>query len=248
MKTGIQVSSVKPLLTSAAQVRAAFCRMAELGCEYVQLQWIDPAVPIDEIAAALDASGMKSLGTQDFYTAVEVNFEYYVNLNAATKGKWLAVSRIPERCKSREGLDAFAGELTAMQEKLKPLGQRVCLHPVSADFAAVPGMDAVEYLLEKLPWLELCLDLYHLDKNCADMPWFIRRYAGRIPMVHFKDHREGRLVPAGQGQVNWDGVAEACRDAGVAFGLAEQETWDGDPYDCLAEALDWIGREMEALR
>lgn len=245
MKTGIQVSSLKPLLTTAEEVRAAFHRMAALGCGYAQLQWIDPAVTIDEIAGALRESGMKSLGTQDFYTAVESNLGYYVNLNAATKGKWLTVSRIPERCKSPEGLDVFAEELRLLQEKLTPLGQRVCLHPVSADFAAVPGMNAVEYLLEKLPWLELCLDLYHLDKNCPDMPGFIRRWAGRIPMVHFKDHRAGRLVPAGQGQVNWKGVVAACGDAGVEFGLAEQETWEGDPYDCLDEALNWLQSQLE---
>lgn len=240
MKTGIQVSSLKPLLKTEEQVRAAFDRMGELGCGYVQLQWIDPAVPIPVIAEAVKAHNMKSLGTQDFYVTVLENLEYYVNLNAATNGTWLTVSRIPERCKSPEGLDVFATELTDLQKKLEKLGQRVCLHPVSADFAAVPGMNAVEYLLEKLPWLELCLDLYHLDKNCAHMPAFIRRYGGRIPMVHFKDHRDGHLVPAGQGQVKWQGVKEACRDAGVGYALAEQETWDTDPYDCLKQAMDWI--------
>ena len=244
MKTGIQVSSLKPLLKTQEQVRLAFARMAELGCEYVQLQWIAPAVSVPVIAEAMRQHGMKSLGTQDFYVTVLENLEYYVSLNTATGGLWVTVSRIPERCKSPEGLDICAAELTSLQEKLKPFGQRVCLHPVSADFTAVPGMNAVEYLLAKLPWLELCLDLYHLDKNCDDMPGFIRRYAGRIPMVHFKDHRDGRLVPAGQGQVNWEGVAQSCRDAGVAFGLAEQESWDADPYDCLDAALVWIRGQL----
>ena len=243
METGIQVSSLKPLLTTPQQVRKAFENMAALGCRYVQLQWIDPVVPIGEIAAIMARCGMKSLGTQDFYGTVLENLEYYVSLNAATGGRWLTVSRIPERCKSREGLDVFAQELTALQNQLAPLGQRVCFHPVSADFAAVPGFNSVEYLLDKLPWLELCLDLFHLDKNCEDMPAFIRRYAGRIPMVHFKDHRNGILVPAGQGEVRWAGVVAACRDAGVGCGLAEQETWTCDPYQCLGEALFWIQKE-----
>lgn len=244
METGIQVSSLKPLLKTPQQVRAAFKNMADLNCRYVQLQWIDPAVPIEEIAAVMEADGMKSLGTQDFYVTIMENLEYYVNLNTATGGCWLTVSRIPERCKSREGLDVFARELEALQARLDPLGQRVCFHPVSADFAAVPGFNAVEYLLEKLPWLELCLDLFHLDKNCEDMPAFLRRYAGRIPMVHFKDHLDGKLVPAGRGQVRWEGVISACREANVGFGLAEQETWEGDPYRCLEEALTWIQKQL----
>ena len=244
METGIQVSSLKPLLQTPLQVRVAFEKMAALGCRYVQLQWIAPEVPVGDIADAMMASGTKSLGTQDFYVTITENVEYYVNLNTATNGRWLTVSRIPERCKSKPGLDVFARELEELQARLHPLGQRVCFHPVSADFAAVPGFDAVGYLLEKLPWLELCLDLFHLDKNCDDMPGFIRRHAGRIPMVHFKDHREGRLVPAGQGQVRWAGVIAACRDAGVGFGLAEQESWEGDPYQCLKEALSWIQKEL----
>ena len=240
MKTGIQISSLKPLLKTPEEVTAAFAKMAALGCRYGQLQWIDPAVPIDHIATVMRSNAMESLGTQDFYVSVMENLEYYVNLNAATGGIWLTVSRIPERCKSPEGLDVFAQELTDLQEQLTPLGQRVCLHPVTPDYAAVPGMNAVEYLLEKLPWLELCLDLFHLDKNCEDMPAFIRRYRGRIPMAHFKDHRDGVLVPAGQGQVRWAGVVAACEEAGVGYGLAEQETWDTDPYECLSQALAWL--------
>lgn len=246
MKTGIQVSSLKPLLRTAGQVRAAFENMAALGCGYVQLQWIDPAVPAAEIAAAMEKTGMRSTGVQDFYETVMENLEYYVNLNAVTGGPWLTVSRIPERCRSREGLEVFARELRTLQEKLAPLGQKLCLHPVSADFAAVPGFDAVGCLLEQLPDLELCLDLYHLNRNCPDMPGFLRRYAGRIPMVHFKDEdAAGKLVPAGSGVVNWQGVVPACREAGVRYGLIEQEKWDTDPYAYLGSALTWLNEELK---
>ena len=244
METGIQISSLKPLLKTAEEVTLAFEKMAALGCRFGQIQWIDPSVPIDHIADTMARTGMKSLGTQDYHVTVTENPEYYVNLNDATGGIWLTVSRIPDRCKSREGLDLFARELTDLQDRLAPLGQRVCFHPVTPDYTAVPGMNAVEYLLEKLPWLEICLDLFHLDRNCEDMPGFIRRYAGRIPMAHFKDHRNGTLVPAGQGQVRWNGVVEACVDAGVGYALAEQETWDRDPYQCLKEALDWLDSQL----
>lgn len=245
MKTGIQISSLKPLLLTSGQVREACARIAAMDGGAVQLQWIDPAVPIGDIAAAMEENGLISLGTQDFYQVVEQNEEYYVNLNAATGGRWLTVSRIPEVCKSREGLDRFVSRLRAMQARLEPLGQVLCFHPVTADFQAVPGMDAVEYLLQAMPELQLCLDLFHLNRNCRNMPAFIRRYAGRIPMVHFKDSDPaGKLVPAGQGTVSWQGVVQACLDAGVCWGLAEQESWDRDPYDCLGEALAWLGREL----
>jgi sugar phosphate isomerase/epimerase len=244
MKTGIQVSSLKPLLTTTGEVHEAFRKMADLGSGPVQLQWIDPAVPLEEIAGALKENRMVSVSVQDFYQLVKDNFEYYVNLNEATGGVWLCVSRIPEDRKSPEGLDLFIGELREMQKKLDPYGQKICFHPVSADYQAVPGMDAVQWLLENMPELEVCLDLYHLNKNCTDMPAFIRRYAGRICMVHFKDGIGDKLVPAGQGDTRWDGVVQACLDAGVPYGFAEQEKWDTDPYDCLKQAMDWIEAQM----
>ena len=245
MKTGIQVSSLKPLLKTPEQVRDVCGRMADMDCRWVQLQWVDPAVPIEEIAAALAENGIQSVSVQDFYDKVCEDFQYYVNLNAATGGIWLTISRIPERCKSREGLDVYIQELRQMQKCLTPLGQKLCLHPVTADFTAVPGFDAVAYILDTMPELELCLDLFHLNRNCPDMPAFIRRYAGRIPMVHFKDaDSTGTLVPAGSGTVRWDGVVDACLDTGVEYSFVEQETWAGDPYDCLHQGLTWLRKQI----
>ena len=240
MEVGIQVSSLKPLLLTQAQTREAFSRMAALGCRVVQLQWVDPSVPPAAIAEALEENNMISVSVQDFYELVEQDLPYYIGLNAATGGTWLCVSRIPERHKSREGLDRFVRELRALQDRLAPLGQKLCLHPVSADYTAVPGMDTVGYLLEAFPELDICLDLYHLNRNCTDMPAFLRRYGGRICMVHFKDRLGDALVPAGQGETRWEGVVAACLEAGVPYAFAEQERWDRDPYVCLKEAMDWI--------
>lgn len=244
MRTGIQVSSLKPLLLTEEQVAEAFAKMRALGCTTVQLQWIDSSVPPEFIAQCLKKNGMKSVSVQDFYAIIRENWDHYVHLNAVTGGKWLCVSRIPEAHKSQEGLDGFITELRDMQKKLEPIGQKLCFHPVSADFTAVPGMDAAAYLLDNMPELDICLDLYHLDRNCSDMPGFIRRYAGRVCMAHFKDGKGGKLVPAGQGGVNWEGVVRACLEAGVPYGFVEQETWDKDPYLCLKEAMDWVDAQI----
>lgn len=244
MENGIQVSSLKPLLMTAEQVRDAFFKMKALGCKTVQLQWIDSSVPVEVIAQALKENNITSVSVQDFYDVVLKNPDYYTRLNAVTGGTWLCVSRIPERLKSPEGLDAYIAELRAMQTALTPLGQKLCFHPVSGDFAAIPGRNAVEYLLEHMPELEICLDLYHLNRNCTDMPGFIRRYGSRICMVHFKDAVGDILVPAGQGDTNWNGVVEACLEAGVPYAFVEQERWNRDPYDCLKEAMDWLNQEI----
>lgn len=241
MRTGIQISSLKILIQTPEGLRSACEKIAALGCGTVQLQWLGRDIPPETVARILRETGLRSVSVQDFYQLMAEDFEYYVNLNTATGGRWFTVSRIPEDCKSPEGLEVFIRRLRLLQSRLDRHGQKLLFHPVTGDYRAVPGMNPVEYLLEHMPELELCLDLFHLNRNCGDMPGFLRRYAGRIPMVHFKDEDAlGNLVPAGSGIVPWEGVTEACRDAGVIWGFAEQERWDGDPYVCLERALRWL--------
>ncbi len=248
MKTGIQVSSLKPVLTTCEEVQTAFEKMKVMGCEWVQLQWIDPAVPVEFIADCLQKTGIRSVSVQDFYEVIRQNKQYYIDLNARTGGKWMCVSRIPERLKTREGLDAYVAELRAFQQELDAYGQELCFHAVSADFAPIEGLNPVEYLFDAMPEMAICVDLYHVNKVSLDMNEWLRRYEGRICMVHFKDEADGRLVPAGQGDTNWSGVVQTCMDTGVEYGFVEQERWDRDPFECMQEALDWLnGKKQNAL-
>lgn len=244
MITGVQVSSLKPLLRTEKEVRAAFMKLRAMGCAVVQLQWIDPSVPAEAVAQALRAASLLSVSVQDFYETIRENKAYYIGLNRLTGGTWLCVSRIPERLKSRSGLDEYIRELRAFQTELDAYGQKLCLHPVSADFEPIDGLDPVEYLIGNMPELPICLDLYHLNKRCFSMPDWIERHAGRILMVHFKDEKNGSLVPAGQGDTDWTDTAAACLRAGIPYAFVEQEKWDRDPFDCLKEALDWLNAEF----
>ena len=99
--------------------------------------------------------------------------------------------------------------------------------------------------MERLKWLDLCWDLYHVHKAGLSIVDTLHKYPHRVCMVHFKDFRrlpDGTelLVPAGQGEINWSGVVRACREIGVPYAFVEQEHWDRDPYECLGEALDWL--------
>lgn len=247
MEIGIQVSSLKPLLRTKEEVFSTFFNMTTLGCSTVQLQWIDPSVSCKDIALAMISNRIRSVSVQDFYEVIRDNLSYYTGLNAATGGKWLCVSRIPDALKNLPGLDIFIRELRDLQKMLDPLGQTLCFHPVSTDFTAIPGMDAVEYLLEHMPELAVCLDLYHLNRNCKDMPGWIRKYGSRICMVHFKDSVGDMLVPAGQGDTDWSGVVKACLDADIPYAFVEQERWNRNPYQCLWEAVKWLDGEIQAV-
>ncbi len=247
MKTGIQISSLKPLLTTPQQVREAFEKVKAAGCQYVQLQWIDPSVSVEEIAGIVHETGLQSVSVQDFFEKVWEDPAYYIRLNQLTEGDWLCVSRIPDRFRSPEGLSQAVDIFRALAGKLEAYGQRLCFHPVYADYQNVGDIIPVDYLLEQMPDLQLCVDLYHLNRTGNNMPEWLAAHAGRVCMVHFKDETCGRLVPAGQGDTDWHGVAQACREAGAFYAFVEQESWDRDPFECLKEALFWINEQVQQM-
>ncbi len=245
MKTGIQVSSLKSMLKTEAEVKTAFDKMKAMGCEWVQLQWIDPRVPADFIAKCLAQTGIRSVSVQDFYEVICQNKAYYIELNARTGGTWMCVSRIPDRLKTRKGLDDYAAELRAFQRELDAYGQKLCFHAVGMDFAPIDGIDPVAYLLDAMPEMQLCVDFYNIRKAGHDPNAYLRRYAGRVCMVHFKDGIGEQLVPAGQGNTDWTDVAATCMETGVEYAFVEQERWLKDPFDCMQEALNWLKKELE---
>lgn len=252
METGIQISSLKPLLRTEQQVQQAFCKVAEMGVTAVQLQWIDKSVSAQAVAQALAASGLRAVSLQDLSTAIGEDLPYYLELMCAADCLDLCVSRVPPQYRSAAGVEQFAAQLRTLAEQLAQQGRTVSFHPCAPDYDVIDGVCLTERLMELLPpHITLCLDLYHVARVGRPLPQTVAQFGSRVSMVHFKDYRPGpngaeQLVPAGQGAINWAGTVAACRCAGVQYAFVEQETWNRDPYACLQEALDWLNAECRA--
>ena len=70
----------------------------------------------------------------------------------------------------------------------------------------------------------------------------LEKFAGRVDLVHFKDwvplpDGKRKLVPLGEGSVQWHPITDACQTAGVQYIFAEQKRWDRDPFDCAAASF-----------
>jgi len=90
-----------------------------------------------------------------------------------------------------------------------------------------------------------CPDLAHLHAGGCDVVDLVRRYADRIPYIHFKDvDAAGGFVPLGRGVIDLAGVAQALRDAGYdGWVLVELDGYDGDPDAAARDNLSVL-REL----
>ncbi len=242
---GAQVSSLRPYLQTEADVQNSFQKLRRMGYRVVQLQWLAPSLSPDFIAGALLASGLQSVSTQDYFDAVEADWGNTVRLHQLCGSRHVCVSGIPGGAVTKDECLSFVRRAGRMIEALRPLDMVLSFHPRSREFAPVAGQTAVDFVLAQLPQMMLGLDCYHAFKAGADVEALLRRYRGRVDFVHFKDFildPDGKehLTPVGQGCVDWAPVIAACRDTGVPWVFAEQETWEKDAFDCMAESLGYL--------
>ena len=183
---GAQVSSLRPYLQTPQELRASLQKLADMGYRTVQMQWWNPEFEPELVAAAVRDAGLTCVSTQDLYTAVRDDFERTVRLNVLCGSTCVCVSGIPAPVPDTASVLAFSAELAAM-------GMTLAFHPRAREWApadtAEPGLSCTELLLEHTPQnVTLGLDLYHSGKAGLAPDALLRRWAGRVEFVHFKDY------------------------------------------------------------
>lgn len=247
MVIGIQISSLEAYLNTLQAVNDTLCRLKEMGCLHVQLQWIAPSVPNAAVGDALRAHGLTSLGVQEKFDAGLSSLDRLIDLNECSGSTELCLSGIPERFQGVSGAQEFARALEHVRAQLGKEGQTLSYHPLWKDFrAGEDGLPMAEIVLEALPDLTLVPDTCQLIRAGLDAGAWIEAHAGHISMVHFKDMRSpdpaSMLAPVGQGCTDFPRITAACLRAGVPYALVEQEVWDRDAFQCIREGFDYARR------
>lgn len=126
----------------------------------------------------------------------------------------------------------------AIGEKCNEAGLKYGYHTHSMEFDKIPGTDTVwmDYLVENTAPENMFwqLDTYLAVKAGASPVEYIKKYLGRIVMLHVKDKYE-----LGQsGMVNLEPIFEAAEASGLKNYVVEQEGTDGTHTIMEGVAMD----------
>ena len=244
MRIGLQISSLKPYIQTRAGVADTLRCVRGMGYTDVQLQWTGADVPCEFIAEELERNGLSCWGTQDYYDVVMARLEYEIRAAGLYGSRYICVSGVPERFMSPEGLVAMAGELNRTQARLADSGIALTFHPRHMELTPMDGASAAERRLELAAGVQLTLDIYQAEMAGRSAAELMRKYSGRVDMVHFKDaagrSADAPLTPVGAGVIDFGPAIAACARAGVKVALAEQERWQGDAFECMAQSLAFL--------
>ncbi len=250
MRKGVQVYTVRQYIGTQEDYEASMRKIREIGYESVQtFGW---KCSDEENRAFLNDLGLKQ-------ESVGGDYEKMLNDPEALKKAihdahfydtdLISVGTLPKPLReSREGYLTYAEGINRIAKELRPEGLHLIYHPHALEFFSLGGGETGYDVLFNATDPDVfwyCLDTHWLQsggKNPAD---YLKKAAGRLPLVHFKDYKIiGGADPieqvvkmfgeVGEGNLDWPGIIDVCRSLETRAVIVEQDICPGDPFESLA--------------
>lgn len=134
--------------------------------------------------------------------------------------------------------DRAAAELDELAADLAQDGLRLHFHNHATELTALESQRPLDVLLRGTsPSLGFELDVGWLRVASEDPSEWLRRAAGRLVLVHLKDVElaadSHSFRPLGDGVIDWRAVFDACIEAGVEWGIVEDDDALVGPFASL---------------
>ncbi|XJS11309.1 sugar phosphate isomerase/epimerase family protein [Aerococcaceae bacterium WGS1372] len=214
--------------------------------------------------ASLSANVSPSPGNDD----LETQFDKIVNDCKTLDVDLLRIGMLPfASMKNLDTVLEFCHKANDYAIKLKEHGINLYYHNHHIEFKKYDGKFLLDIIAKECPDLGFELDLHWVQRGGADPIDIMKRYAGRIELIHLKDYRIGDIpedafaaledgdVPTfynaftniiefaelGEGSMDYGPIIEEALGLGVRFMLVEQDMLYGrDAFDCLATSRDHL--------
>jgi sugar phosphate isomerase/epimerase len=225
---GLELYSVRGEL--AKDLLGTITAVGKMGYEVVEfyapyLNWTTETAK--DVRKRLDDLGVKCLSTHNNGPSfTDDGLKKAIELNQIIGSKNVIMASAPRAA----GIDAWktlAGQLTAISEKLKPLGMATGYHNHQVEWRPLEGQRPMDVIAAGTPKdVVLQFDVGTCVEVGADPVAWIKAHPGRIKSIHCKDwsKERGYAVAFGEGDAPWKQIFEAAeKDGGVEFYLVEQE-------------------------
>jgi sugar phosphate isomerase/epimerase len=233
ISVGLEMYSVRDELMK--DVPATVNAVAKMGYEVMEFyapyfQWTPDFAKT--VRKQMDDLGVRCNSTHNNAESFTPDgIEKAIALNQILGAKYIVMASTG-RITNIDGWKALGGQLTALVEKLKPLGMSSGFHNHETEWPLLEGKRPMDVLAANTPKeFMLQLDVGTCVAAKADPVAWINANPGRIKSIHCKDwapgtraDEKGYRVLFGEGDSPWAKIFEAAESVGgVEYYLIEQE-------------------------
>ena len=213
---------------AARDLAGTIAEVARIGYAGVEIAGYAGATA-EQYKALLDANGLRAIGTHVGFDQLKTDAARVIDEAKLFGYRHVTVPYIgaPYNA-SVDGLRRLGAELADAAGAFADAGLVLCYHNHAFEFERkegdVVGFDALFDAAAGKVQVEL--DTFWVKKGGYDPAAYLRKYAGRVPLVHLKDMSEdGEFRPVGTGTIDYVGsLLPAAEDAGAEFYIVEQDS------------------------
>ena len=161
----------------------------------------------------------------------------------------------------RGSLDQFrryADQFNKAGEAVKKAGMQLCYHHHSFEFGPKEGSRPIDIFVERFDpkLVKFEMDVFWVSLAGEDPVALLRKWKGRVPLIHLKDKAPGLKThfaeglsanayrEIGLGVLDFPKILAAAREAGVEHYFVEQDEVAEDPVESLRQSY----RSLQTLK
>lgn len=247
----VQVYSVRQ--EAEADFAGTMKRLAQMGYDGVELAGLYGKTA-EEIGTVLKENGLTAVSAHVPVEEFEKDLEGTLDTYAVLGCKWLAIPWLGED--RRFGAERYEETLKLIgeiAEDCKKRGIQLLYHNHDFEFQKTPeGVYHLDQLYLDVPAdvLGTELDMCWVTVGGAEPCGYLKKYAGRCPLVHMKDFRrengEVVLVPLGDGEVEVQAIAQTAIEGGAQWFVIEQDDHvHGEPMADMEKSIQVLKKYLE---
>ena len=235
----LQLYSIRDMIED--DIPGRLKELADMGYEGVEFAGYYGKQPA-ELRKMLDDCGLKCAGAHTgLDTLAPDQFDATVAMNKVL-GHDLMI--VPSGL-CGDDMPASIAQAMDVYERCKAAGMRTGFHNHKGEFELVDGKTKLDHLFENTPddFLVQC-DIGWAAAAGADVPAFLRKYAGRLDTVHVKEYNaDDPTAPVGEGIVDWPSTFEILEKETVCkWYVVELEAYKVNSMESARDCINNIRR------
>ncbi|MDF2988633.1 MAG: xylose isomerase [Eubacterium sp.] len=241
-----QLFTLRDYLTTPEGIRDSFEKLKETGFKAIQVSGmgrLDPML-LRDLSEKLD---LKICATHIPFDRIKNETAAVIEEHKIMDCGYVGIGSMPEEyARTREGYSRFARDASILGKKLSANGLKLIYHNHDFEFKKFDLITGLDILInESTPdCLGFEIDTYWVQAGGGSPVQWLKKVAGRIDVVHFKDmaHVDGKqeMAAVGEGNLDWLSIIQVCRENKVKWYAIEQDVCPRNPFDCLSSSLNYL--------
>ncbi len=237
----LQLYTVRDLMKS--DFPGTLKQVAQVGYQAVEFAGFG-GLAEQEIKRLLTDLQLECAGSHVGFEQLESGLESTLAFHQEIGCKYIVCPSMPGGFveKGVEGIKEFAAKLNEIGAKLKEADVQLCYHNHSFEFKMVEDKLLIDHLFAAADpqYVKAEVDVYWVQYGNQDPVAFLRKYAGRCPLLHMKDMTGGEkktFAPVGTGVLDMHGIVRAAKETGAVWYIVEQDRSEEPILQAIATSL-----------